>query len=111
MKTLFKQYPGENFDFDSCTIPGQDYSISELLARFSRGERLNVVQRPVNILHDGELDETEDNILPQLDDITELEEYNNYIQEQKKQINEERSKYKKSIENLQETKQEFEEKG
>lgn len=80
---------------DNHVISGQDYDIMDLLRRFSRGERLNVNQRPMNILEPGDHDETFDNILPQVDDITELEELHNDLEDQKKWLQERREDERK----------------
>lgn len=62
----------------SSTIPGQDYDIAELLDRWSRGQRLNVPMRPIEITDDPSKSFKEamnsDNF-PQFEDEIELREY------------------------------------
>ena len=50
-REIFKEHPSEVvFPDDTKVIPGQDTSITELLDRFTRGQRLNVKCRPENPL-------------------------------------------------------------
>lgn len=51
LKELYKEQPSTViFPDDTKVIEGQDTSISELLDRFTRGQRLNVKMRPQNPL-------------------------------------------------------------
>lgn len=83
---------------DDHTVSGQDYDIMDLLRRFTRGERLNIKERPVNELLPGDSDESFENILPIVDDIVELQELDDQIKYSKEKLRKSRNDAKQSDE-------------
>lgn len=79
---------------ESCTIEGQSFKIKDLLERFSRGQRLNITQRPINILQDGDHDETLDFDSPLIDDPVDAEEYLEYVKRKREYL-----KHNKKVQN------------
>ena len=75
----------EKTSTDTEVIPGQAYSIKELLERATRGQRLNVPLHPSNLIKDlGDApdahfrqqgDEDFDNVPPEINDRVELDEF------------------------------------
>lgn len=60
---------------DSQVVPGQAMHIGELLDRFTRGQRLNVHQFPVNAWSESNPDETFDDVPPVCDDIVDIDNF------------------------------------
>lgn len=103
---IFVEHPSTVvFPEETNVVPGQDTSISELLDRFTRGQRLNVKCRPENpMVTDYDVFEREtgqqvgikygedDNIRqPIIDNIDDLDDY---LEEQREQLRQYRSKSK-----------------
>ena len=76
---------GQSFKNEiSQTIPGQAMDLVELVRRFTQGQRLVINNRPLNVFECDEQgnfydktikDETFDNVLPDIDDRVDIEEY------------------------------------
>lgn len=91
----------------SDVIPGQAMSANELWERFNRGQRLVINQRPVNLYPsdaDGNFidpsikDEDFNNVMPDIDDPVDLEDYIEESQRSKKEIQSIRADRKKKEE-------------
>lgn len=76
----------------SCCIPGQAMNIQEILDRFSNGQRLNVNQRPQNMVGDDVPDETFDNVQPQIDEVSDLIDYQEEQELRKQELKRKRAK-------------------
>lgn len=85
-------------------VPGQAMSANELWERFNRGQRLVINQRPVNLYAadaDGNFidksikDDTLDNVMPDLEDRVDIEDYINDVRYQRDEIKKERERRKK----------------
>ena len=82
---LYRRYKSESYDgVESNVVPDQSMSLTELVQRFSNGQRLLVNQRPLNVYpadEDGNFidssihDEDERNVMPDLEDRVDIEEY------------------------------------
>lgn len=72
---------------ETSTISGQDYDIGELLQRWSQGQRLNVHMRPIEFETEQNKDDAfKGDMLPNFEDITELEQYKQEHEERKSEF-------------------------
>ena len=102
----------------SDVVPGQAMDLTELWNRFNRGQRLLVNQRPINIYETDEYgnfidprikDETLDNVMPDIEDPVDIEEYleeTNKIKEEIKKVSKKREEPKKEEPKKEELKKE-----
>lgn len=83
MNPYKRTFIGQFFDHPSAARPDEAIDLNELVKRFTRGERLLVNNRPVNFFETGEdgeflhgiKDEDYDNVLPQIEDPVDLEDF------------------------------------
>lgn len=82
-------------------VPGQAMSAQELWERFNRGQRLVINQRPINLYpadSDGNYvdksikDETIENVMPDIEDRVDIEDYLEEVNQQREYIKKEREK-------------------
>lgn len=85
----------------SDVVPGQSMDLTELWNRFNRGQRLLVNQRPINIYETDEngnfidpriKDESFDNVMPDIEDPVDIEEYLEETNQIKEEIKKARKK-------------------
>lgn len=82
---LYRNYPAENYEgVVSSAVPGQSMSLGELVQRFTNGQRLLINSRPIdvhpcdeegNFIDQNIKDEDERNVMPDIEDRVDLEEY------------------------------------
>lgn len=78
---------GEVHFSESQAVSGQDYDIGELLQRWSQGQRLNVHMRPIEYETEQNKNEAfQGDMLPNFEDITELEQYKQEHQARKSEF-------------------------
>lgn len=82
-------------DSVSDLVPGQAMSASELWERFNRGQRLVINQRPINLypadaegnyIDKSVKDESLDNVLPDIEDRVDIEDYIDDIRHRREEI-------------------------
>lgn len=88
----------EKVDSKPCEtfIPGQSVRLSELVARFDRGQRLNIPTRPSNWVEEGVPDESFTDAPPDnINDIVDVDAYKCELSERKNALKEKYQKKKK----------------
>lgn len=92
---IFKNFSIDELDFcekssstpDECFVPGQAIRLSELVARFERGQRLNVHLYNSNIVSEDTPDERFDDAPPEdIQDIVDVDAYNRSLKERKRDL-------------------------